>query len=47
MTHSKVAITGLFVVLTLSAFVQACGAVGAGQQRASSTPVVSTSPAQR
>jgi len=48
MNHSKIRATGVFAVLVaLGLFVQACGASGANQQRATSTPVVSNSPTQR
>ncbi len=48
MNHSKIRITIVFAaVAALGLFVQACGATGASQQRLTSSPVVSTSPAQR
>jgi len=48
MNNSKFRVTSVLAALfALGLFVQACGATGAGQQRPTSSPVVSNSPTQR
>jgi len=48
MNNSKIRVTSVLVALfALSLLVQACGAAGANQQKAASSPVVSNSPPQR